>query len=481
MQARRAVPLQQQLGRYNLRPRQNNNNNNANLNNNNMNQQQQQQPQQQAQQQQPQQQQQQQLQQQAHQQQPQQQAQQQPQQQPPQQQQLQQQGQQQQPQQQQQVFIPPHVPALQQRGHINMKPPKFCGTAQENGWYWLNKFVAYCHRAGIDAADDDTMIENFMLSISGSAETWFMLLPDDQRDTFDHLQEAFLRRYDNPQNNFSEADTFYSRKQQLGESVAVYIDEMMNLGAKLHIGVNEMVATIKRGLLDPIKMHVMTRGVEQPYELIQQATLAENYYIKNPLTMQNQLATARTNVRFDLDNNNTQAADHFNSLHQATTELKNVICNLTQQVEKISINTLTAQQPRSRSTTPFRNSHTHQQVDNEHRRDNSQSRYDINSTLNVPYCTFCSSQGHLYDYCKLRQQINRQRQQTQPPRFTSQQNQQDRGRSTQRQYFGSYRTYVPQHNNERPNYYQPANRNFYSRNNNDNRRYPNNNNYQHLN
>ena len=51
---------------------------------------------------------------------------------------------------------------------------------------------------------------------------------------------------------------------------------MINLGAKLHIGVNEMVETIKRGLQDAIKMHVMTRGVKQPYELIQQATLAEN-------------------------------------------------------------------------------------------------------------------------------------------------------------------------------------------------------------
>ena len=95
------------------------------------------------------------------------------------------------------------------------------------------------------------MIENFMLSISGSAETWFMLLPDDQRDTFNHLQETFLRRYDNPQNNFSEADTFNFHKQQLGESVAVNIDEMMSLGAKLHIGVNEMVVTVKQGLIDP--------------------------------------------------------------------------------------------------------------------------------------------------------------------------------------------------------------------------------------
>ena len=166
------------------------------------------------------------------------------------------------------------------------------------------------------------MIENFLLSISGLAETWFMLLPKDQRDTFDRLQEAFLRRYDNPHNNYSDADKFYSRRQQLGEPVATYIDDMMNLGAKLHINVNDMVATIKRGLLDPIKMHVMTRRVEQPHELIQQATLAENYYIKSP----QMLATQRTKVRFDigLDGINTAHATNTADLHQATSEIKPV-------------------------------------------------------------------------------------------------------------------------------------------------------------
>ena len=131
------------------------------------------------------------------------------------------------------------------------------------GWFWLEKFTAYCNRAGLDVNDDDAMIEYFLLSISGSAETWFMLLPQDQRDTFDRLQEAFLKRYDNPHNNYSDADSFYSRRQQIGELVTTYNDEMMNLGAKLHINVNDMVTTIKRGLLDPIKMHVMTREVEQ--------------------------------------------------------------------------------------------------------------------------------------------------------------------------------------------------------------------------
>ena len=53
---------------------------------------------------------------------------------------------------------------------------------------------------------------------------------------------------------------------------------MMNLGAKLHIGVNEIVANIKRGLLDHIRMQVMLTNTESLQDLLQKATLAESFY-----------------------------------------------------------------------------------------------------------------------------------------------------------------------------------------------------------
>ena len=256
---------------------------------------------------------------------------------------------------------------------------------------------------------------------------WFMLLLQDQRDTFDRLQEAFLRRYDNPHNNYSDADTFYSRRQQLGEPVATYIDDMMNLGAKLHINVNDMVATIKRGLLDPIKMHVMTRGVEQPHELIQQATLAENYYIKSP----QMLATQRAQVRFDigLDDTNTAHATNTANLHQAASEIKSMIGSLSQQVERINFD---SQRLGSRSMTPH-----YYMIHQPHRyRGNNaadtQARYTINSTNDIPYCTYCNSQGHMYNYCKLRQQNRQQQNSSYTPPF-----QQPRGRTMQRQTYAS--------------------------------------------
>ena len=189
-----------------------------------------------------------------------------------------------------------------------------------------------------------------MLSIGGSAETWFMLLAHDQRDTFAHLQEAFRRRYDNTQNNYSDTDTFYSRKQQLNEPVSVYINEMMNLGAKLHIGVNEIVATIKRGLLDHIRIQVMLTNTDTLQDLLQKATLMESFSLRS--TQQ----PAQPHAYFSTDNTqDTQQSYNFNDLQQSTNELKYLVGSLTQHLSRVNISSLTSQhRPNSRSPTPRR-------------------------------------------------------------------------------------------------------------------------------
>ena len=246
---------------------------------------------------------------------------------------------------------------------------------------------------------------------------------------------------------------------------------MMTLGAKLHINTANMVATIKRGLLPPIKMHVMTCGVDEPHELIQQATLAENYYIRTPNAVQyNNSAPQTQRVHFDANNVNAHAHVYGDDLMQTNNDLKHMINQLTQQFEKFNVNAIASLQHRSRSPTPFRMRSA--SLDN-NSRNNSQTRHYVNSATNTPFCTYCNSQGHIYDHCKLRQQVNRQRQQEQP-RFYQRQYQPFRGRPTQRPSF------MP---SEAQRYLQPARRDYYSRNNNANetRRFNNNNNQAHLN
>ena len=102
------------------------------------------------------------------------------------------------PNQEQQQQQPPQQPPQQQQvqaqvqpqqGHIKIRPLTFSCTPQENGFYWLQKFEVFCRRANIN--DDHAKIENFMLLLSGSAETWFMMLPADKKSTYARLRTNF--------------------------------------------------------------------------------------------------------------------------------------------------------------------------------------------------------------------------------------------------------------------------------------------------
>ena len=92
-----------------------------------------------------------------------------------------------------------------------LAPPKFSGTVTENGWFWLRKFEAYCNRQNIAAND---RLEAFIVMISGPCENWFMLLPDNQKDTYDHLRAAFLARYEN-NNDVIDRDYFIRKNKSL--------------------------------------------------------------------------------------------------------------------------------------------------------------------------------------------------------------------------------------------------------------------------
>ena len=53
---------------------------------------------------------------------------------------------------------------------------------------------------------------------------------------------------------------------------------MMNFGAKLHININDIIATIKRGLLHYIRIQVMMINKKNPRDLLLKATLAESFH-----------------------------------------------------------------------------------------------------------------------------------------------------------------------------------------------------------
>ena len=81
------------------------------------------------------------------------------------------------------------APAQIVRELKGMSPPKFEGHLHDNGAWWLQKFEAYMARQAIEG---NNRIQAFILYICGPCENWYMLLPNAQKDTYEHLRAAFL-------------------------------------------------------------------------------------------------------------------------------------------------------------------------------------------------------------------------------------------------------------------------------------------------
>jgi hypothetical protein len=278
-----------------------------------------------------------------------------------------------------------------------LTPPKFEGHMHDNAAWWLQKFEAYVANQAIQG---DDRVRVFVLFISGPCENWFMLLPDNQKDTYEHLRAAFLARFTGQLNNRAAEELFYSKFQLTNEPVQTYINNMLTLGNKLQLNENTMVSTIKRGLLPAIRVHVLSHNVADVTSMIQQATLAESYqHLLNPnsttpvATGQNSPFTTTTTA-----NVNTSAGPLSNDvekLKQDSNDIKNMVGNLTQLFDKMNISNMEHQQT-------FSNSKSNGYQQNFQRPPRQFNSYQTQRPS--LFCNFCRFSGHTYENCRRRQQ-----------------------------------------------------------------------------
>jgi hypothetical protein len=302
-----------------------------------------------------------------------------------------------------------------------LTPPKFEGHMHDNAAWWLQKFEAYVANQAIQG---DDRVRVFVLFISGPCENWFMLLPDNQKDTYEHLRAAFLARYTGQLNNRAAEELFYSKYQLQTEPVQTYINNMLTLGNKLQLNENTMVSTIKRGLLPAIRVHVLSHNVDNVTSLIQQASLAESYqHLLNPNTTP--VATGQNSPPTTAANStNTSVGllpNDVDKLKQDSADLKNMVGNLTQLFDKMNIsninnsNSTEYQQTFSRPPRQFNNY--------------QRQRPSL-------FCNFCRFTGHTYENCRRRQQarfVSQTNNQYPQPRFQQSNSWSNRPRYSQSQ------------------------------------------------
>ena len=127
----------------------------------------------------------------------------------------------------------------------------------------------------LNEVDDCNLINEFKLLIAGSYQNWFYLLRADHKDTFVHLRLHSLHEYVTPANNFVDLQLFQSKKQKLDESVLSYINDMIAMGNKLQLPIENIIIAFQAGILPDLRVQVMIPNVAGITDLTQSAQLAE--------------------------------------------------------------------------------------------------------------------------------------------------------------------------------------------------------------
>jgi len=155
----------------------------------------------------------------------------------------------------------------------SLKPTPFSGdkTGQTPSTF-LTKFLAYTDLNKI--TDEKSKIMHFHLLLTGSAATWFELVTDNEKESWEGVETAFKKRYITG-NAFATETEFFERKQRKEETVAHYCDDVLRMGIMLGRSPPEIRSKIIQGLRPTHRRFVLSTGKTDLADLVEQAKLAE--------------------------------------------------------------------------------------------------------------------------------------------------------------------------------------------------------------
>jgi hypothetical protein len=166
--------------------------------------------------------------------------------------------------------------------------PLFFGNVGEDATLWLNSlrdFIEYKTIAG------DKKLSLFKLRLAGSAQTWMTSLPDDQKDTFEHLAAAFLLRFlPKELEKFRYAKELFNEKQMPGQSVDDFISQIRKKSGIAGVDETTLAFIIINALSPNISSYVLEHDHETIEQILQHACVAELTRSAAPLCADNAVA-----------------------------------------------------------------------------------------------------------------------------------------------------------------------------------------------
>jgi hypothetical protein len=277
----------------------------------------------------------------------------------------------------------------------SLTPSKFSGGLSENAEVFLKKYEDWCVIRDIR---DNNRIHSFILLLSGPCESWYMLLADNQKDTYAHLRAAFLQRYGNANQSVVNEEMFYNARQANGQPVTEYADLMQNLGCKLQLNAHQILATIKRGLLPHYRMHILSRQIDDIQALIQICCIVDTY---QPTLPANASSLNVDNSQSGQSDHNKKTTQQIDELKQGTVEIKNMVGNLAKMFDQMKICAVeqTSDRSKPQSPTQYRSNNSYSHNNNKQFGNNQQKHKTTNRSTG---CWFCGLTNHIQRDCRKR-------------------------------------------------------------------------------
>ena len=177
-----------------------------------------------------------------------------------------------------------------------------------------------------------------------------------------HLRQSFLKEYITLSNNFVDLQLFQSKKQRINEPVLLYVNDMVAMGNKLQLPIENIIIAIQAGIFPDLQAQEMIPIVAGITDLKQCAQLAEM-----------------------LKNKSNLGLSKLSDKNDDYETLKSTVAVLTKEVAKLQVHSVAhnddVQQP---ITAPYYI---------------SQTQTEQLQQTSMPYCNRCLCTGHTPSQC----------------------------------------------------------------------------------
>ncbi|XP_033739209.1 uncharacterized protein LOC117326561 [Pecten maximus] len=149
----------------------------------------------------------------------------------------------------------------------------FNGQSSADAKMWIARFELFVKTKGFNANKAKSVLP---LMLKDGALRWYMSLPDEIKDDYDSLTDAFMQRYGPDENTkWQRTAQLYQTKQSPGQTVEDFITLVTSKGQDVGLSEEQTQQVIINGLKANIRQFVLQNNPQNMEDLRRWAKLGE--------------------------------------------------------------------------------------------------------------------------------------------------------------------------------------------------------------